>query len=62
MGAWAATIVTENVPRIVRSTMCYDKLDAAALRQHVLSVEDQEALRFHHQPHHHTTTAAQRLT
>lgn len=45
MGEWAATIVTENVPRIVRGTMCHDKLDAAALRQHVLSVEDQEALR-----------------
>jgi hypothetical protein len=45
MGEWAATIVTENVPHIIRSTMFYDKMNTTALRNHVLSVEDQEALR-----------------
>jgi hypothetical protein len=45
MGAWAATIVTENVPHIIRATMFFDKMDAGALRRHVLSVEDQETLR-----------------
>jgi len=45
MGPWAAKIVAENVPTIIRNTISYDKVDQRSLIQHVLSVEDQEFLR-----------------
>lgn len=46
MGPWAAKIVTENVPTIIRNTLFFDKMEDRVLRRHVLSVEDQEFLRF----------------
>ncbi|KAL6047018.1 ATPase [Balamuthia mandrillaris] len=45
LGEWAATILCEKVPSIVRNTLFYDKMDAKALQEHVLCVEDQDALR-----------------
>ncbi len=46
MGEWAAEIVTLNVPTIIRNTMFYDKMDSKQLMTHILSVEDQEYLRY----------------
>ncbi|KAL6062562.1 Isopentenyldiphosphate delta-isomerase [Balamuthia mandrillaris] len=45
LGEWAATILCEKVPSIVRNTLFYDKMDAKALQEHVLCAEDQDALR-----------------
>ncbi|KAG5176854.1 hypothetical protein JKP88DRAFT_350965 [Tribonema minus] len=60
-GTWAAEILGATVPKLVAASvmemreatapklgaasLCYSALDAAALREHIVSAEDQEALR-----------------
>ena len=45
MGQWAAAVVTEDLPKIIENTLFYSKHDPQKLIAHILSVEDQEALR-----------------
>ena len=45
MGAAANEILTAKLPQLVYRSLFINSLDAAALRAHVLSVEDQQALR-----------------
>lgn len=45
MGAWAAEVLTDSLPRLVRASLLFRSIDGDALRAHVLSVEDQEAAR-----------------
>jgi len=44
-GGWANEILTTNVQNLLRSALYWDKQDQTKLQQHVVSVEDQEALR-----------------
>ena len=37
-GRWAATILTDTLPRLVRASLCFAALDAASLTRHVKSV------------------------
>eukprot|EP00667_Euglena_gracilis_P005408 EG_transcript_5443 len=41
----AAEVLCRKLPRVVAASLLYSALDAAALEAHVLSVEDQDALR-----------------
>ena len=40
-GNWAAEILGNTLPDLVRRSLLFSSLDAEALRQHVLSCEDQ---------------------
>lgn len=40
-GGWAADILGNTLGELVRSSLLFGSLDATALRQHVLSAEDQ---------------------
>ncbi|CAM9329548.1 unnamed protein product [Choristocarpus tenellus] len=44
-GQWAAEILGQNLAGLVGESLLFHSLDGAALRAHILSVEDQEALR-----------------
>ncbi|CAN0388497.1 unnamed protein product, partial [Ectocarpus fasciculatus] len=44
-GGWAVEILGKTVPELIRRSLIFSSLDGEALRQHVLSAEDQEALR-----------------
>ncbi|CAM9223865.1 unnamed protein product [Pylaiella littoralis] len=44
-GGWAVEILGRTVPELIRRSLVFSSLDAEALRQHVLSAEDQDALR-----------------
>lgn len=45
LGDRAAEILTVNLPELVKKTMLWKSLDQAQLMNHIMSVEDQEALR-----------------
>ena len=45
LGREAATMLLEEVPRLVRASLFYEALPAAAVARHVAVAEDQEALR-----------------
>lgn len=45
LGRQAVELLLEDVPDIVRAALRFDALDPSALRRHVESVEDQQALR-----------------
>jgi predicted ABC-class ATPase len=45
LGEWAAQLLLEHVPDMIKACLCAASLDADAVRAHVLSVEDQEWLR-----------------
>ena len=40
-GGWAADILGNMIPDLVRKSLLFSSLDAEALRRHVLSCEDQ---------------------
>ncbi|CAM9766723.1 unnamed protein product [Scytosiphon promiscuus] len=44
-GGWAVEILGKTVPELIRRSLLFSSLDGEALRQHVLSAEDQEVLR-----------------
>mmetsp|Transcript_14249 Transcript_14249/g.42200 ORF Transcript_14249/g.42200 Transcript_14249/m.42200 type:complete len:462 (+) Transcript_14249:400-1785(+) len=45
MGEWAYDILATHLPRIARETLWHDRHDAAALKEHCTSCEDQHHLR-----------------
>jgi hypothetical protein len=44
-GLWCSKILLERLPDLVARSLLFSSLDAAHLRAHILSVEDQEVLR-----------------
>ena len=44
-GGWCRELLFETVPMLIRMALIHDELDKSELRQHVLSNEDQQALR-----------------
>ncbi|CAM9584925.1 unnamed protein product, partial [Chrysoparadoxa australica] len=44
-GGWAAEVLVQKLPQLVKKSLIFESLNADALRHHILSVEDQITLR-----------------